>query len=182
MYGILFLMKYSGGFVMEDFIKELETRRPVEWSMLPDFGIYMDQLLAYMTRQLVDFSSGEKLTSAMINNYIKDGLMPRAEGKRYSGSHIAYLTAICVLKQAMPVKDVGALLGQAVHEDISGFYEKLRGLLDKELTAAAEKIPANMTKDEIADYALSLGISSYVSQLVCKELISRLAAEPEEEE
>ncbi len=167
---------------MENFIQELKSCRPVEWKLLPDFGIYMDQLLAYMTRQLVDFSSGEKLTSAMINNYIKDGLMPRAEGKRYSGSHIAYLTAICVLKQAMTVKDAGVLLRETVKDDIGSFYEKFRGLLDAELSRAAEEIPTEATREELADYVLSLGISAYTTQLVCKELISVLAEEEAEAE
>lgn len=70
----------------------------------------MDQLISYMPRQLIHYGEGEALTSAMVNNYIKDGALPRADGKRYSRTHLAYLTAICALKQVLSVKDAGALL------------------------------------------------------------------------
>ena len=65
----------------------------------------MDQLISYMPRQLIHYGEGESLTSAMVNNYIKDGAMPRAEGKRYSRTHLAYLTALCALKQVLSVKE-----------------------------------------------------------------------------
>ncbi|MFR8330973.1 MAG: DUF1836 domain-containing protein [Oscillospiraceae bacterium] len=61
----------------------------------------MDQLISYMPRQLIHYGEGEALTSAMVNNYIKDGALPRADGKRYSRTHLAYLTAICALKQVL---------------------------------------------------------------------------------
>lgn len=73
----------------------LEGERPAEWDALPDIGLYMDQLISYMPRQLIHYGEGESLTSAMVNNYIKDGALPRAEGKRYSRTHLAYLTALC---------------------------------------------------------------------------------------
>ena len=80
--------------------ERLERERPVEWEAFPDIGLYMDQLISYMPRQLIHYGEGESLTSAMVNNYIKDGAMPRAEGKRYSRTHLAYLTALCALKRS----------------------------------------------------------------------------------
>ena len=64
-------------------LRELKTRmesqRPAEWEALPDLNLYMDQVIGYMPRQLIQYGEGERLTSAMVNNYIKDGLLPRAE-------------------------------------------------------------------------------------------------------
>ena len=93
--------------------ERLEGERPVDWEGFPDIGLYMDQLINYMPRQLIHYGEGETLTSAMVNNYIKDGAMPRAEGKRYSRTHLAYLTALCALKQVLSVKDAGLLLAAA---------------------------------------------------------------------
>ena len=93
--------------------ERLERERPVEWEAFPDIGLYMDQLISYMPRQLIHYGEGESLTSAMVNNYIKDGAMPRAEGKRYSRTHLAYLTALCALKQVLSVKYAGLLLAAA---------------------------------------------------------------------
>ena len=61
----------------------MEQERPARWEELPDLALYMDQIVSYMPRQLIHFDQGETLTSAMVNNYIKDGLVPRADGKRY---------------------------------------------------------------------------------------------------
>ena len=66
-----------------DLKQRLEQERPTPWAELPDLALYMDQIISYMPRQLIHFDEGEVLTSAMVNNYIKDGLVPRADGKRY---------------------------------------------------------------------------------------------------
>ena len=81
--------------------RRLEEERPAAWSELPDIALYMDQIISYMSRQLIRFDQEEKLTPAMVNNYIKDGLVPRAEGKRYGPIHLGYLTAVVALKLQM---------------------------------------------------------------------------------
>lgn len=53
---------------------------PRSGTPLPDIGLYMDQLISYMPRQLIHYGEGEALTSAMVNNYIKDGALPRPTG------------------------------------------------------------------------------------------------------
>lgn len=75
-----------------DLKQRLEQERPTPWAELPDLALYMDQIISYMPRQLIHFDDGEVLTSAMVNNYIKDGLVPRADGKRYGPIHLGYLT------------------------------------------------------------------------------------------
>ena len=80
----------------------MEQERPARWEELPDLALYMDQIVSYMPRQLIHFDQGETLTSAMVNNYIKDGLVPRADGKRYGPVHLGYLTAVCALKKVLP--------------------------------------------------------------------------------
>ena len=88
----------------------LETQRPADWEKLPDISLYMDQVIAYLPRQQIRFGEGEEMTSAMVNNYIKDGLLPRAEGKRYNRTHLAYRTAISALKQVLSVKVMAVLI------------------------------------------------------------------------
>ena len=78
-----------------DLKERMEHERPAQWHELPDIALYMDQIIAYMPRQLIRFDDREALTSAMVNNYIKDGLVPRAAGKRYGPIHLGYLTAVC---------------------------------------------------------------------------------------
>ena len=50
--------------------ERLRTQRPVAWEHLPDFPLYMDQVLSYMDRQVLRFEDDDGLTAAMVNNYI----------------------------------------------------------------------------------------------------------------
>ena len=97
--------------------QRLQTQRPVPWDQLPDFALYMDQVLSYMDRQVIRFGDDDALTAAMVNNYTKSGLVPRAEGKKYSREHLAYLTAICVLKRVLSAKDMDLLFREELQGD-----------------------------------------------------------------
>ena len=103
---------------LEELKRRLEEERPMVWDSFPDIGLYMDQVISYVSRQLISYDGGEALTPAMVNNYIKDGLLPRAEGKKYSKTHLGYLTAICALKQVLSVRDTRTLqeTGSAGHD------------------------------------------------------------------
>ena len=59
---------------LQELKHRMEQERPTPWEDLPDIALYMDQLISYMPRQLIHFDEGSTLTSAMVNNYIKDGL------------------------------------------------------------------------------------------------------------
>ena len=161
---------------IEELKHKMRNERPVQWEQLPDISLYMDQIVSYMSRQLIDFGSGEKLTSAMVNNYIKDGLMPRADGKRYSREHIAFLTAICMLKQVLPVKDTKVLMDIAMgHDKIKNLYDGICRDIDVNMAAISECLPSDdMSREEIADIILGLSVSAYCQQLACKNLIAML--------
>ena len=75
---------------MTDFRRQLSSRRPSDWEHLPDFPLYMDQVLSYMERQTVRLDEDDALTASMVNNYAKNALLPRAEGKKYNREHLAY--------------------------------------------------------------------------------------------
>ena len=119
--------------------ERLRTQRPVPWDQLPDFSLYMDQVLSYMDRQVIRFDEDDGLTAAMVNNYTKSGLVPRAEGKKYNRDHLAYLTAICVLKRVMSTRDMDLLIREELQGDrpISDGYAAFCGSLNKALNAAA---------------------------------------------
>lgn len=144
--------------------ERLEQERPAEWDALPDIGLYMDQLISYMPRQLIHYGEGEALTSAMVNNYIKDGALPRADGKRYSRTHLAYLTAICALKQVLSVKDAGALRPPPGGAGAEGLYELFRQELDRALDVTAGCLDAGTDEEDLPRLALALALRSYADQ------------------
>lgn len=160
----------------------MEQERPARWEELPDLALYMDQIVSYMPRQLIHFDQGETLTSAMVNNYIKDGLVPRADGKRYGPVHLGYLTAVCALKKVLPVRDIGVLVsaGQQTDKDNETLYNYFCAALDRALTDTAQAIDDNAQRGDLPRMALDLALRSYASQLACARILDILQPPCEE--
>ena len=159
-----------------DLKERMEHERPAQWHELPDIALYMDQIIAYMPRQLIRFDDREALTSAMVNNYIKDGLVPRAAGKRYGPIHLGYLTAVCALKKVLSVRDIGILLRAAEERNKTPeeLYQYFCGALDQALSDTAAAIDADAGREDLARMALDLALRSYADRLACQRLLELL--------
>lgn len=160
-------------------LKELKERlaseRPQDWESFPDLGLYMDQIISYMPRQLIHYGDREALTSAMVNNYIKDGMLPRAEGKRYYRPHLAYLTAICALKQVLSVKDATLLIGAGtVARDTEHLYDHFRRQLGTALSETADALDEDTPLEDLPKLALGLALRSYADKLACERVLDIL--------
>lgn len=161
--------------------EKLETSRPEQWDRIPDIDLYMDQLKSYMERQHIGFEltgTEETLTSSMVNNYIKSGILPRAKGKRYNRSHIGILTAICLLKQVLKVDEVGKLLQSCLQgRDVQSFYSDFMRMLDQEYQKTAKQINPEADAGETTRQALQMAVSGYAQILACKTLLKTLPEE-----
>ena len=56
------------------------------WEQLPNVDLYMDQVLTYLNDELgqLYFHNEKFVTSSMINNYVKIGIVKRPEKKHYT--------------------------------------------------------------------------------------------------
>ena len=175
----------EGSVPMEELMQlkeKLDGERPVSWTDFPDIGLYKDQVVSYMYRQLIHFEEEGHLTSAMINNYIKGRLLPRTEGKKYNREHLAGLTEICVLKQILSVENTGFLLHQELQGDNQeDFYEKFCNILDQALTETSAQIHTDWDVGSLSDIALRLAVSSYCQKLVCERLLEMIRNREENE-
>lgn len=141
---------------LTDLQARLREQRPVDWDQLPDFSLYMDQVLSYMDRQVIRFDGDDGLTAAMVNNYTKSGLAPRAEGKKYGREHLAYFTAICVLKRVMSTRDMDLLIREELQDrPVQEGYAAFRRSLDKALNITADELAARTGEEELDDPALA---------------------------
>lgn len=94
---------------------DLEFRSGVEayhiprWSELPDFELYMDQILGFLEKHTELFGTSEKekiITNSMINNYVKLGLIKAPVKKKYNKSNIANLIMITILKKVLSMNEI----------------------------------------------------------------------------
>ncbi len=72
------------------------------WEQLPKIDLYADQVLSYIN-PLCEAHQVKPLTKAMINNYVKLGLIPPPNKKRYERIHIAFLFVIVFLKEGFDI-------------------------------------------------------------------------------
>ena len=99
---------------------------PQPWALIPDLGLYMDQVITFITRAyepLYGEAIHGYLSAAMINNYVKARLIPRPTGKKYSRDQIALLTMIVALKQVCSMEDIRAMLTLKGGETVEALYE-----------------------------------------------------------
>lgn len=153
----------------------LTEQRPVKWDAMPDIPLYMDQVISYLPRQTIGAGEETVLTPAMVNNYIKDGLLPRANGKRYGKEHLAYLTAIALLKNVLSVKSIKLLLAEQVENDaVEDFYSRFLERVDNSFEDVASVIDSSIDEADLADYALDLAVASCAAKIACEQLLSVL--------
>ncbi len=164
-------------FELKSFCEEMLRGMPGEYRAMPDLELYMDQVLDYLSRSRVSSREGDELTSAMVNNYIKDGLVPRAEGKKYSRKHLVRLAMIARLKQVLSVKDMASLL--SAQKELSP--EELYGHFTDRLENAFKGIDIERGEDGLALAAMELALSSYAQKVACEYLLDTLRAREDPE-
>ena len=99
----------------EDDLRSLgERMRSVHISRIremPRIELYLDQLLTLVSQEL-EFMQvpGETLvTGSMVNNYVKQGVIPAPRKKRYTRRHVASLLFVCALKRVFSISQVSQL-------------------------------------------------------------------------
>ena len=169
---------------LNSLLEQLYEQRPAAWDHLPDFSLYMDQVLNYMDRQVIRFDEADGLTAAMVNNYTKSGLVPRAKGKKYDREHLAYLTTICVLKHVMSTRDMDLLIREELQGErsIADSYAAFRESLDSALNRTAYEISERGEEDSLADAAIHFALLSYAAGVASNRYVALLRQQKEAEQ
>lgn len=79
------------------------------YTEIPDVGLYLEQTTKYINGYLKPLECLE-ITSSMISNYVKKGLIPNPVKKQYFAEHIAYLFFVTVAKKLLSMEDIALLL------------------------------------------------------------------------
>ncbi|MGN0981305.1 MAG: DUF1836 domain-containing protein [Candidatus Limivicinus sp.] len=127
-------------------LEALAQRRLPAWEELPDLALYMDQVLSLTARYLPG-GEDKALTAAMVNNYVKQKVLPPPVSKRYGRSHLAALLMLCILKSVMPIADIQRLFQSAggeegiqdLYGEFCGIYSQANQLVARQLTALSQE-------------------------------------------
>lgn len=142
---------------------------PVPWELIPDLGLYMDQVITFIGRIYAPVYGPDVkryLSAAMINNYVKGKLIPRPTGKKYSREQIALLVMIVALKQVLSMEDIKKLIALEEGQSAEPLYTAFCAQFAQVLQAPAP------VRDRPADQALDFAILSAGYQARCAGALS----------
>ena len=166
-----------------------------EWDSIPDFGLYMDQVIVLLEQYLsfIPTPAGAKehiVTSATINNYVRLKIMPAPEKRKYHRIHIAYLIMILTMKQSLSISDVQKILPadsnetdvRAVYEDYSLKFRRVGLFFNQQVQSAAEGVRST---EQSSDNAVELlviesALIAGFSKILAEKLIRLCGADTED--
>ena len=99
--------------LLNSIMESLSRIDHIELESLPNINLYMDQVITFMEKELHPTKRNEDdpiLTKTMINNYVKNRLLPPPEKKKYSKEHILTLVFIYYFKSVLSISDIQNIL------------------------------------------------------------------------
>lgn len=156
-----------------------------EWDTIPDFGLYMDQVIVLLQSYL-DFiptlsdSKESFVTASTINNYVRLKIMPAPEKRKYYRIHLTYLIMILTLKLSLSISEIQKLLppdldGARMEAMYLAYSEKFRTIslqFCQQMERAAEEFRAPQHSADMAagrmviEWALHAGFNKLLAQKV----------------
>lgn len=99
-------------------MKNMGEFRLPRYKEIPNVGLYLDQTAKYINGFLQPLGCVE-ITTSMISNYVKQGLINKPVGKQYYTDQIAHLFFIVIAKNVLSMENIAALfvMQQKVYTD-----------------------------------------------------------------
>lgn len=72
------------------------------YHLLPDVGLYLEQVVNYVNLYLT-LCPENQLTPSMVSNYVKLRVIPGPTGKKYYAESLAYLIFVAYMKMILPL-------------------------------------------------------------------------------
>lgn len=164
-----------------------------EWDAIPNFGLYMDQVIGLLEDYLNFIPSDEKnkfVTASTINNYVRLKIMPAPIKRKYYRIHIAYLIFILVLKQTLSISDVQKLVPSGISEDqvrdtyskYTDTFRRLALFFNQQVQSAANEILSSDTdvNDAVDHLLVESALISAFAKIMAEKLIYLIDVDAQE--
>ena len=100
---------------------------------IPDVGLYLEQTTSYVAEHLAPLQN-ISITTSMVSNYVKQGLIDNPVKKLYYRDQIAYLFFIAVAKNVLSMENLSLFIGlqkesYSVKKAYDYFCEEMENIL-----------------------------------------------------
>lgn len=153
-----------------------------DWSTLPSIPLYMDQVMMFTGEALELYERDDKqnlLTSSMINNYVKSGLVEHPVHKKYAKEHLSKLIMTSMLKQVLSIQDLSVLF--AGESDPVTLYTAFTEAQNTALHETAKALETDVDEDTLRAAALRLAAEANARRAVAERILMALAEDDEKE-
>ena len=151
------------------------------WEAIPDFGLYMDQVITLM-EQYLSFvpDRGERIvTSSAINNYVRLKIMPAPVKRKYYRVHLAYLLMILPMKQSIAISDIPRILPadtdengvRAAYEDYVRQFRKTAQFFNTQVADVLDALEQQDDRGGLSRLALESVLISSFARILAEQLI-----------
>lgn len=149
---------------------------------LPDLDIYMDQVLQLLSRYftlLSDPNEEKIMTKAMINNYVKHGIVQPPIKKKYTREHMVYLIVICFLKTVYSMNEIALLIqfqikAYPIARAYNYFCDELEACLYATFTHQPIAHAKATNKDDFEVAVLQSAIMSVVQKIYVQQCMDEI--------
>ncbi|MBQ8159294.1 MAG: DUF1836 domain-containing protein [Clostridia bacterium] len=145
---------------------------------IPDVGLFLDQTVRYINEYLYPLPDDALLTPSMITNYVKQGLIPKPEKKRYHRSQIALLICIALSKPFLSLRHIARLRKSIMESGDAGnayefFREELTHAMDHVFGTSQAPVPQidalDGTKSLVSSVTMMIAYKIFIN-LYCQAL------------
>ena len=146
---------------------------------IPDVGLYLEQTTKYIAGFLDPVLEGS-LTSSMISNYVKKGLIESPVKKQYSRQQIAYLIFIAVAKNVLSLDALQGFIQlqqktYGLEKAYNYFAEQLENLLlfSFEIKDTIDTVGEDNTDEKRLLYSCIAAVSQMIYLEKCLTVIAK---------
>lgn len=157
----------------KEYQRWLELVRLIElphWDDLPNFDLYMDQVVALMTEYTGPLGL-EAVTPAMVNNYVKNKVIVAPAKKKYQVMQIADILLITLLKQSFSIQEIRSGIDRVTASEYpKQAYDRFIDLVNNKIKHMGLSRP-DRNANNLTDQLLEAASNMIVDQLETNQLV-----------
>ena len=166
-------------------IEKLSSFSLPRYADLPELELYMDQVISVAEKYLSLLAVGERslITPSMINNYVKNGVIPPPERKKYRKEHLAAIIIVCALKSTVEIQDIALMIKNSCDmRGIEKAFDSFAELYEERIRSLASSACA-VSSDDGAPYKTIVdnAILSSAARIIAEYAMKSIEAPSESE-
>lgn len=167
--------------VYQKWVKQVREVKLPKWDELPNFDLYMEQVLSLLTRYTGPLGI-DPITPAMINNYVKHGIIVTPVKKKYQVMQIADILIITLLKPLFSIEDIRVGINRITATEYpKQAFDHFIDMVNKKLNQLGDVSEEYNSKDQLTNRFMEITSTMLVDHLEATHLMKIIKQSKEHE-